>query len=122
MFIVDEATGRIDMHRGDTGAFTISLDGYTLGENDRVMITFMGMGGTEIKKAYYAPVNNQVTVTFGNPETDYLSAGDYKWDVRVVIDPEWDTSGEEPVIVDGAAVSTPMDPMTLHIRATVGQI
>lgn len=122
MFVVDENTGRIDMHRGDTGAFTITLSGYTLTENDRVLITFMGSGGTEIKKAYYVPENNQVTVTFGNPETDYLSTGDYKWDVRVVIDPVWDDSGAEPVIVDGAAVSTPMDPMTLHIRNTVGQI
>ena len=121
MFTVDESTGRIEMHRGDTGAFTITLEGYTLGSNDRVLVTFMGIGGTEIKKQYYTPENNHVTVEFGNDETDWLTAGDYKWDVRVVIDPVW-SSGANPEITDGAAVSTPSDPMILHIRPTVGQI
>ena len=133
MFNVDENTGRIDMHRGDTGGFTITLTGYTLGENDRVLITFRSANGTEIKKAYYKPENNQVTVLFRNPETDYLAAGDYQWDVRVIIDPVYDENGNvvegtgtesisSSEITDGESVSTPRDAMTLHIRSTVGQI
>lgn len=129
MFDVNRETGYIDMHRGDTGAFTIRFTGYTLTSNDRVLVTFKSQTGTEIKKAYYTPENNRIRILFRNPETDYLEPGDFKWDARVIIDPEYDENGnvvegtgEEAEIVDGGAVSTPKDPMTLHIRTTVGQV
>ena len=121
MFDVNTETGRIDMHRGDTRAYTIRFTGYTLTSNDRVLVTF--------KKDYLRPENNRVRIRMRNPETDYLEPGDFSWDVRVIIDPVYDDSGnvvegsgQEVPIVDGGAVSTPKDPMVLHIRTTVGQV
>ncbi len=129
MFNVDTETGRIDMHRGDTGAFTIRFTGYTLTSSDRVLVTFKSPTGTEIKKEYHTPENNTIRIRLRNPETDYLEPGDFSWDARVIIDPVYDDSGnvvegsgEEVPIVDGGAVSTPKDPMVLHIRTTVGQV
>lgn len=129
MFDVNEQTGYIDMHRGDTGAFTIKFKGYTLTSNDRVLVTFKSSSGTEIKKEYHTPENNRIRIRLRNPETDYLQPGDFSWDARVIIDPVYDESGnvvegsgQELPIVDGGAVSTPKDPMTLHIRTTVGQV
>lgn len=129
MFDVNTETGRIDMHRGDTGAYTIRFTGYTLTSNDRVLVTFKSPTGTEIKKEYHTPENNRVRIRLRNPETDYLEPGDFSWDARVIIDPVYDDSGnvvegsgQEVPIVDGGAVSTPKDPMTLHIRTTVGQV
>ena len=129
MFNVNTETGYIDMHRGDTGAFIIRFTGYTLTSNDRVLVTFKSMTGTEIKKEYHVPENNCIRIRLRNPETDYLDTGDYSWDARVIIDPVYDEngnvvegSGQEAEIIDGGAVSTPKDPMTLHIRTTVGQV
>lgn len=129
MFNVNTENGYIDMHRGDTGAFNIRFTGYTLTSSDRVLVTFKSQTGTEIKKEYHVPENNRIRIQLRNPETDYLDAGDYSWDARVIIDPVYDENGnvvegtgQEAEIVDGGAVSTPKDPMTLHIRRTVGQV
>lgn len=129
MFNVNTENGYIDMHRGDTGAFVIRFTGYTLTSSDRVLVTFKSQTGTEIKKEYHMPENNRIRIQLRNPETDYLDAGDYSWDARVIIDPVYDENGnvvegtgQEAEIIDGGAVSTPKDPMTLHIRRTVGQV
>lgn len=129
MFNVNVETGYIDMHRGDTGAFTIRFTGYTLTSSDRVLVTFKSATGTVIKKEYHVPEDNRIRIQLRNPETDYLETGDYSWDARVIIDPIYDENGnvvegtgQEAEIIDGGAVSTPKDPMTLHIRTTVGQV
>lgn len=129
MFNVNVETGYIDMHRGDTGAFTIRFTGYTLTSSDRVLVTFKSATGTVIKKEYHVPEDNRIRIQLRNPETDYLETGDYSWDARVIIDPIYDENGnvvegtgQEAEIIDGGAVSTPRDPMTLHIRTTVGQV
>ena len=129
MFNVDTTTGKVTMHRGDTGAFTIKFTGYTLTSNDRILVTFKSGSGSEVKREYHVPVNNRIRLRFRNPETDYLEAQICSWDARVIIDPVYDDngnvvegSGTEAEIVDGGAVSTPRDPMVLEIKTTVGQV
>ena len=63
--------------------------------------------------------NNRFQVSFLNSETDYLDSGLYEWDVRYIVNPVYDESGN---IVDGDAVATPRDPMDLNLYRTVGQI
>ena len=38
-------------------------------------------------------VNNTATIQLTNADTRTLTRGDYRWDVRVVTDPEYDTDG-----------------------------
>ena len=117
MFVVDGTT--ITMHRGDTGEMTVIASGYAFEANDRALFTIKDATWTEIKKTYYAMTNNAFTVEFANPDTDYLPAGNYNWDVRYIINPEYDQAGN---IVDGTGVTTPGSPFQLILLNTVGQV
>ena len=119
MFRVDTETGTIELHRGDTGVAPYRLKGYTLGPNDRVLWTMKDSTGSIIKDGVYTPENNEFRVEFLNGDTDYLAAGVYYYDARVVIGPEYDTSGK---IIDGTGVSTPISPLKIIVYSTVGQI
>ena len=109
----------INLHRGDTGTIGITARGYDFGENDRALFTVKDKSGTIVKQAAYAMENNRFQVSFLNSETDYLDSGLYEWDVRYIVNPVYDESGN---IVDGDAVATPKDPMDLNLYRTVGQI
>lgn len=120
MFVVNPSTKTIRMHRGDTGEVTIRVSGYTYGEDDRALFTVKDNAGSEIMKRVYEMEDNAFVVEFTNADTDYLSPGVYYWDVRYVVDPQYDqTTGE---IIDGDGVGTPGSPFQLIILSTVGQI
>ena len=120
MFNVNPETKTITMHRGDTGEVTIRVSGYTYGEDDRALFCVKDQNGGEVIKRVYEMTDNAFVVEFANADTDYLSPGSYKWDVRYVVDPQYDpVSGE---IIDGDGVGTPGSPFQLIILSTVGQI
>lgn len=117
MFIIDGTT--ITLSRGDTGEVTIGATGYTFGSNDRALFTIRNASTKEVKvRRILEIINNIVTITFVNSDTDSLDAGKYEWDIRYVINPVYD-DGE---IVDGDEVITPNDPMLINLKTTVGQI
>ena len=118
MFVVEG--NQITLHRGDTGTIGITATGYTFGNDDRALFTVKSSNGTVIKQGVYAMTNNRFEVPFTNQDTDSLESGTYEWDVRYVVNPEYDQ--ETGAIVDGDAVATPMDPSPCVIRRTVGQI
>ena len=124
MFMVDPNTKTIRMHRGDTGSLTIRVTGYTYGEDDRAVFTVKSPSGTVVMERVYPLAENAFVVTFANGDTDYLAAGNYKWDVRYVVDPTY-VDGK---ITDGPGVATPRDPSNperafdLILYDTVGQI
>ena len=109
----------ITMHRGDTGEMTVTASGYAFESTDRALFTIKDATGTVIKKTYYEMEDNAFTVEFTNPDTDYLPAGIYSWDVRYIINPEYDSGGE---IIDGDGVTTPGSPYQLNLLNTVGQV
>ncbi len=119
MFNVDPTTKKITLHRGDTGEMTVTVSGYTYEANDRALFTVKDINGSEIIKRVYPMVNNSFTVEFVNGDTDYLSPQTYYWDVRYIINPTYDASGN---IDDGDAVSTPGSPFEMQVLSTVGQI
>ena len=119
-FHVDPTTKTITMHRGDTGEVTINVTGHTFSADDRALFTVKDGSGSEIIKRVYELDDNAFTVTFANSDTDYLAAGNYSWDVRYIVNPQYDpVSGE---IVDGDGVATPGSPYNLILLGTVGQI
>lgn len=118
MFRVDPETKKISLSRGDTGAFTITVDGYSFGENDRCVFTIKG-GNQIVKQIAYPMVNNSFTVTLFNADTDKFAAGAYTWDVRYVINPYYDENGN---VVDGDQVLTPTLPLNLELQMVVGDI
>ena len=118
MFKVDPETKSIELHRGDTGVIGITAKGYTFGADDRAIFTMKGPSGTEIMKKVYEMTDNRFEVEFANSDTDYLEPGVYSWDVRYVVNPIY-VHGE---IIQGDAVVTPEDPMTMTVRTTIGQV
>lgn len=119
MFSVDTTTNQITLSRGDTGAFTITVDGYTFGENDRCLFTIKSGSGQIVKQKAYPMENNAFTVTLFNADTDKFTPGGYSWDVRYVINPYYDEKGD---IVDGDQVLTPTLPMSMNLLTVVGDI
>lgn len=117
MFSVDGT--KITLSRGDTGAFKITVSGYTFGENDRCVFTIKSGNGQIVKQRAYPMVDNAFTVTLFNSDTDSFNPGGYTWDVRWVINPYYDSSGK---VVDGDQVLTPSNPMELNLLTVVGDI
>jgi len=120
MFVVDENTGRITLHRGDTGKVGITAaTEYTFGADDVALFTVKSPDGTIIKSEIHMLDDKRFEVAFTNGETDYLSPGTYEWDVRYIANPVYDEDGS---VVDGDIVATPRDPMAMNVLRTVGQI
>lgn len=111
----------ITLSRGDTGAikFTANTD-YVFEPEDRALFSVKNAIGEVVKQsAFPLDENKSFTVVFYNHDTDTLAAGSYQWDVRYVINPYYDTSGN---IVDGDQVITPRQPMSLQLLQVVGEI
>ena len=109
----------ISISRGDTGALEVIVEGYSFGEDDRALFSIKNSQGQIVKQKAYAMDNNTFVVTFHNADTDSLPFGTYNWDVRYVIHPYYDESGN---IVDGDQVLTPELPMAMNILNVVGDI
>ncbi len=120
MFVVDEDSKAITLHRGDTGELTVTLSGYDFSNVVARALFSLKRAGVVVKEQVYEiDENNQFVVEFANEDTDYVSPGAYEYDVRVVIDPEFDDDGN---IVTGTVVRTPDDPLPVTIKRTVGLI
>ena len=120
MFEVDPTTKKITMHAGDTGAVIYHITGYDLrGEDARIVWTMKNTKGIVVKSGVYTPDENEIRVEFANADTDTLDPGTYIYDLRIVIDPEFDTEGN---LVDGTDVNTPISPLYVEILETVGDI
>ena len=104
MFKLDGDGSTILMHRGNTGTVRITLDGYTFGNNDRVLFRMRSSNGTIIKDKICQVENGQIEIEFVNTDTDYLAPGYYYYGVTAATDPVY---GDEGQITDGSGISTP---------------
>ena len=119
MFNVDGYV--ITLSRGDTGAikFTANTD-HTFDEVDRALFSVQNAIGEVVKQqAFEIDENKSFVVSFFNADTDTLAAGSYSWDVRYIIHPYYDDSGN---IIDGDQVITPRQPMELQLLQVVGEV
>lgn len=111
----------ITLSRGDTGAIKFTADtDHTFDSIDRALFSVKnGVGEVVRQQAYEIDENKAFVVTFQNSDTDNLPAGSFTWDVRYILHPYYDTSGN---IVDGDQVITPNQPMTLQLLQVVGEV
>lgn len=123
MFVFDVLTGRITLHAGDTGSVTYHINGDILGTDDRVLWTMVDPNGKVAKQNILsANASNDVTVDFLNSDTDNLSAATYRYDMRVVVNPQYETIDGVQKIVDGDSITTLTDPISVTIKGTIGKI
>lgn len=109
----------ITLSRGDTGSVDFNASGYTFSAADRALFSVKNGRGQVVKQGVYEIENGSFTVTFYNSDTDDLPAGNYTWDIRYIITPQYNDNNE---IVDGAQVITPMQPQRLTLLEVVGNI
>lgn len=118
MFFIDGMT--ISLSIGDTGAVKVTASGHTFASNDRAIFTVKGGDGTVLIEAEHElDANGAFVHYFLNNDTDRASAGNYRWDVRYVINPYRDTNGR---IVNGDQVITPFLPQTFTLLGVVGDV
>lgn len=111
----------ITLSRGDTGAikFTANTE-YTFDAADRALFSIKNAVGEVVKQVASALDENKAfVVNFFNADTDILPAGTFSWDVRYIIHPYYDASGN---IIDGDQVITPNRPMEMQLLQVVGEV
>ena len=111
----------ISLSRGDTGAIKFTADTtHTFESEDRALFSVKNAIGEVVKQAAFELDENKAfVVSFFNADTDNLAAGTYSWDVRYIIHPYYDTSGN---IIDGDQVITPRQPMEMQLLQVVGEV
>ena len=99
---------KIEISRGDTGAFTITFTGEDKPEDGciaEISLKKTKTSETLIWEKKITVENDQVSVTLIQPDTD-LPFGQYWWDVRIIFR-------------DGT-VYTPMEPASFKILEVIG--
>lgn len=119
MFNVDGYV--ITLSRGDTGAIKFVADtDYSFNAEDRALFSIKNAIGDVVKQqAFELDENKSFVASFFNSDTDNLAAGTYSWDVRYIIHPYYDATGN---IIDGDQVITPLQPMNMQLLQVVGEV
>lgn len=109
----------ISIRRGDTGAFDIHTTGYNFGVNDRALFTIKDSNRKAIRRELLEITNNTVTIEFVHADTKSMKVGEYTWDIRFIVDPEYDDN-DNPT--GGTEIDTPYTDMRFSVGRTVGDI
>lgn len=109
----------ISFCRGDTGSVTIHTTGYAFGSGDRAIFTIKDASRVTVRKDVLEITDGDVSIGFSNKQTKMLRSGTYSWDVRFVVDPEFDDNGN---ITGGEEVYTPHTNMSITVSDAVGDV
>lgn len=76
--------------RGDTGSFTVPA----LVKKDNSIAVFSIFDQFKRIWTHEYPIENgQVTIEFEHEDTKDLPVGQYKWDIKIYVNPEYDENG-----------------------------
>lgn len=112
---------RIRLTAGDTGILTIAAkeSEHVFTEADKAVFTARKQSGSLLVEMVLQPAaDGTVQIPFTSDLSDNWKPGDYKWDIRYVID----AAMEGGRVVDGREVITPMTPGVLRIEEAVGRV
>ena len=124
----------IVMSQGDTAIlqFKVNSD-YTFTADDKAMFTLRTIiknssralnsedkGNIVLARIVTPSTDGTVTIIMTNSMTDILKPGDYEYDVRYIIDPQYDAGGT--LIIDGSNVITPMWPEKFTLVRSIGEV
>lgn len=79
--------------RGDTGAITYAIRGIDMSEGDVLVFGVIDNGGRTILRKIAAIENGAAIINFSNADTRELDVGKYRYNLRLVTDPEYDGDG-----------------------------
>lgn len=112
---------RIRLTQGDTGILTINAkdSDHVWTEADKAVFTARKQSGSLLVEMVLQPdPDGMVQIPFTSDLSDNWKPGDYKWDIRYVVDAVMEAGR----VVDGREVITPMTPGVLRIEEAVGRV
>ena len=115
MFDVDGFS--IRMRRGETGAVKIRFLGWRFAPEDRIIFRVSQGNVTHFKKVCTPDAEGAITIYFLHGKTEELAAGNYTYDVIVVLHPYYDENGN---ITDGDQVLYPYESQSLVVEGYGG--
>lgn len=93
-FSYNEETNKITLEPGDTGGFTVEVDWPGVDtSNAALVVGICNRSGEDVVLKSWPIVDGAVAVEFCNHDTRDLEPGNYKWQMRIVTDPEYDEDG-----------------------------
>lgn len=119
-FCIDKKTKHIFIYAGDTASMTVKVRGYDFQASDRALFTVSEKdSGEAVIEKVFTIVNNRFSVPFHVEDTNWLDPeAEYEWDVRFIVDPEYDEHGK---IVSRDWVTTPGSPYKFTVKKNVGR-
>lgn len=97
-FFFDDETFDITMACGDTGGITVKVNWDKLVQGDVVLFAIFDRTGEDKLIKSVEIENGLANIRLCNHDTRDIPAGGYKWNLRIVTSPEFDTDGN--VIAD----------------------
>ena len=89
MVQIDER-GNITLPRGDTMTFTLTLENVSFPEGSVAVFAVRNGNETVLSKIFPIDEDNEIVVRVANSDTRDLPLGRYRWDVRLITNPEYD--------------------------------
>lgn len=86
-------TNKITLEPGDTGGFTVNVDWPRYDGEIALVLGVCNKAGEDVVLKSWPVVDGMVMVEFCNHDTRDLEPGNYKWQMRIVTDPEYDENG-----------------------------
>lgn len=121
MFSISEEK-EIRISLGDTMKLGVQLAGVPLTADDRVIFTIKQSANPDspvLVEKVYTPDHDRIVVQLLNEESEKIGIGRYRWDLRIVIEPIYNSKGK---ITDGRRVITPFEPAIFRITGVVGNV
>ena len=87
--------GQITLPQGDTLLFKMNLTGEVFPEGSMAVFGICNTKGASIFRKQFPVQDNTIIIWLANADTRTLPVGKYRWDVRIVTDPEY---GEDGVV------------------------
>lgn len=95
-FLYSASSGRITCPRGDTGAIRFSFSGaITLKPGDMLVFGLFSPSTKQtVLRKQVEIVDGIAMLTLTNADTRSLTVGSYRYNLRIVTDPEYDETGQ----------------------------
>lgn len=121
MFKID-SNKNIYLTQGDTAGFIIRPSGITFEGGEIGLFTITNSKGAQMMQRIYPIADGIITVRLENDDTDHWPDGNYKWEMRYFINPEYD---DQEHLIGGEEVYTPeqFDNMrNLYLKKALGNV
>ncbi len=93
MFTLDTETNKITMEPGDTGGFKVEVNWVNFTGEMALVLGVCDSNGDDVLVKSWPIENGAAHVDFCNHDTRDIEPGNYKWQLRIVTNPEYDEDG-----------------------------